>query len=173
MPARLRFLAPLAVAGLAIACSGLDELRSGNLDVEPAVIDRAGRSPDPSLEAPLLAILDRRLEGGYTAIDDARVVAAIQALERRGAASAVPALEGLVFDPVGRVEFHALAALETLGGESSLPTVAEAATKLSRDEVREQAYRTFAVLSGTPLNHLDEVALARILADHGHSVRSR
>ncbi|MFG0319827.1 MAG: hypothetical protein ACF8XB_21325, partial [Planctomycetota bacterium JB042] len=108
MPARLRFLAPLAVAGVAISCSGLDELRSGKLDVEPAVIDRAGRSPDPALEAPLLAILDLRIESGYTAIDDARVVAAIQALERRGAASAVPALEELVFDPVGRVELHAL-----------------------------------------------------------------
>src|SRR5690606_20146626 len=122
---------------------------------------------------PLLAILARRIDGGFTAMDDRRVDAAIHALERRGTTAAAPALEARAFDPVLEVQRTAHVAPETLGGESSLPAVADAAKTLSRPAAREQAYHTFSTLAGIRVHHLDETALDRVLAARGHSVRSR
>jgi HEAT repeat protein len=168
----MKALAPVLSSMLLLACSGLDDLRKGDLDVPPRVILRAGDSSDAALEPPLLAILDRRISGGYTRMDDERVVQAIRALVMRRSENAVPRFEQLLFDPVAEVRFQALVALDRLESRDSLPLVAALALGDQFTITREEAYRVFSDLSGVMVNDLDSHKLRQVLADHEGAAQS-
>jgi len=145
------------------ACSGLADLKRGDLTVSPAVILSAGHSSDPALDEPLNRILETRILNGFTSIDDLRTIQAIRAQAERRSESAIPLLEQLIFDPVGEVQIQALAALEETASTGSLPMVFRAALGATRPTTREQAYHTFSVLSGVQVNFLDEAKLRQVL----------
>ena len=145
------------------ACSGLADLKRGDLEVSPAVILSAGHSDDPELDEPLNRILETRVLNGFTRMDDQRTIQAIRALSMRRSERAIPLLEQLIFDPVGDVQIQALAALEETSSFRSLPMVARSALGATRPATKEQAYHTFTVLSGVQVNFLDERELRRVL----------
>lgn len=142
--------------------TNLNSLRDGNPDVSPEVIRAAGASSDPDLDGPLNAILERRADGGVTVVAEQVVTEAIRAQTRRGSTSATPSIEKLVFDPSPDIQIQSLAALEILGNPESLNAVVKAARTASRIETVEQAYHTFTVLTGVPVNILDEARLMSV-----------
>ncbi len=166
MHRRLTLLASLAFFP---ACASVADLKEGDLTVPPAVVLEAGESNDAALDAPLNAILDARVLGGLTTMDEPRTVAAIRAQAMRGSASAVPHIEALVFDASPEVRIQSLAALEQMNSVSSLPVIAKAATIHTREDVNEVAYEVFSKLSGTRVNYLDRRKLEAVLAERGVS----
>ncbi len=162
-------IAVFALAPLLPACASVNDLKRGDLTVPPAIILESGESADVELDVPLNAILDARVAGGLTAMDEERTVAAIRAQAMRNSSSAVPRLEQLVFDASDEVRIQSLAALEQMNSVSSLPVIAELATTISREDVNETAYQVFSKLSGTQVNYLDRKKLEQVLADRGMS----
>jgi hypothetical protein len=155
----------LASCALLLAgCCDVEPLRASAFEASPETIDCAGESPDPALDEPLNELLDARAKGGLYAVDDARVIAAIEAQTERRSATAVPLIEALVFDPVDDVRIHALFALERLDAKQALKSIGECALLAGFHEAREQAYATFSVLSGKRVNYLDEFALREAMA---------
>lgn len=162
----MRYATPLFLAAIAAGagCQGVDDLRDGNLDVPPGVIEAAACDPDPALDAPLDAILEARIHRGLASVDDARAIAAIRAQVARKSNSSIPLFEELTLDATTPVRVQALAALEALDSTASLAAVARAARAPGEDAAREQAYHTFSALARTRVRYLDEQGLARILA---------
>lgn len=155
---------------LCSGCVGVDDLREGDLDVPPSVILSTGDSEDPDndgLDGPLNEILASRVEGGFSAIDNDRVLSAVRAQARRRSQSSIPWLESLILDPIPEIQIQALAALEAVHATGSLPIIADAAMNASLSNTREQAYHTFTVLSGVAVNFPDERRLMMVLEARG------
>jgi HEAT repeat protein len=133
MNAAARTLA--AVIALAVVgCSSFSRLRSGDVSVEEAEVAAAGRSDDPTLTAPLHAIVANR-DRHPTAV----LVAAIVALGQRGDPSSVAVLERVADDPREEVRWQTVLALRAIGGADADSLLTRIAANDPSEFVRDEA----------------------------------